>query len=518
MTEALGESLQQAGFRLIETHISRVYIRGDDVFKIKRPVDLGFLDFSTLEARERACAAEVALNRRLAPDVYLGVEAVVRAADGGFSFVPQGGLVGRHVEEWAVHMRRLPDEERADVRLARGELQASDIARMAALLARFHREAACDARTAEFGRPEVIVGNVEENFAQVAPTLAEYLAESEREALTEYQRDFLRTERSRFEQRLTEQRVRDGHGDLRLEHLYRTPSHDYVAIDCIEFNERFRYGDVCADLAFLSMDLRYHGRADLAELLIADYARESADYGLYGLVDFYESYRAVVRAKVSAILAHDSSVAEATRERAQHEARRYYMLAIAEGRRPLRPARLIVTFGLIASGKSTLATALGRRLGAAVLSADWTRKELLGVAPTEAHHDPAFSGAYEGEISERVYDTLLARAEQILRSGRTVILDASFRARAHRARVSTLAGSLPVEATFFECRCPRAQTMERLARRAHEASVSDGRAEIFDAFAARFEPASELSRYEHAVLDTSAPLSYTMSRALERLE
>jgi aminoglycoside phosphotransferase family enzyme len=292
----LERSLLGRGLELVETHISRVFLGEREVYKFKRPVNLGFLDFSTPNARKRACEAEVTLNRRLAPDVYLGVLAAYLDERGEAALVPEGAAPRGVACEWAVHMRRLPDAQRADVLLRRGALQAADMERVAALLAGFHRRARADEHTAGFGAPEVIAGNVEENFRQVQASIAAYLSADEAAQLMSFQRAFLRERRPVLEARRAAGFVRDGHGDLRLEHLYRAADGAFLVIDCIEFNERFRFADVCADLAFLAMDLAYHDRADLAELLVLSYAREAADYGLYRVLDFYESYRAVVRA------------------------------------------------------------------------------------------------------------------------------------------------------------------------------------------------------------------------------
>ncbi len=514
--DELAAAFTAHGFELIETHISRVYLRGQDVYKTKRAVNLGFLDFSTLSQRERACQAEVELNRRLAPGVYLGVSAITEASRDHLTFIPKEQLRAEPVLEWAVHMRRLRDEDRADLQLDRGELGPRDMENIATLLAEFHACAQTDQRIASFGSQALIARNVEENFEQVKASIGDYLDQSEHSELIAFQRAFIKEHAALFEQRARSGRVRDGHGDLRLEHLYR---HDgqYLAIDCIEFNERFRYADVCCDLAFLTMDLAYHARMDLADLLIASYARESQDYESYALLDFYQSYRAVVRAKVASMLASDLSVGTSTRERAQSEARRYYLLALSVSRRALVQPRIIVTFGLIASGKSKLATGLSTRLGVATLSADRTRKQLLAAAPTEAIHEQPFQGAYSAETTEQVYDTMLARAERILRSGRSVILDATFRSRAHRAKVRALSETLSVQLTFMECRCPRELTMQRLQRRAQAPSLSDGRAEIFDTLAASFEPVTELPCSQYLLLETSTPADQTLARALRAL-
>jgi uncharacterized protein len=517
MDDPIRDALDAQGFELIETHISRVYLHGDDVYKVKRPVNLGFLDFSSLELRQRACEAEVALNSRLAPDVYLGVVAIVEDGADGLTFRAQQQLANEPVIEWAVHMRRLAERDRADARLAAGLLDRKEIEDVAQLLVRFHHAAGSDPAHAHFGAREQIAENIEENFAQVAALAPDQLSESELRAIETYQRDFLRRNAALFGRRVSGGLVRDGHGDLRLEHIYRAGSGEHVIIDCIEFNERFRFADVCADLAFLSMDLRYHQRPDLADLLLAEYARCSGDFELYGLVDFYESYRAFVRAKVAMFLAHDSSVGEAARDAAARAAQRYFVLALACARPPATRPRLIATMGLIASGKTSVAEALATRAGLCVLSADRVRKELLGVAALAPLHDDAFSGAYTPEVSARVYTVLRERASLVLRSGRGVIVDATFRARHERSLTVETALDAGAEVLFLECRCPPEVTRERLRARSHAPSVSDGREEVYEAVARSSEPVDELSTSRHVVLDTTLPLEKTLEIALDQL-
>jgi aminoglycoside phosphotransferase family enzyme len=300
--------------RLVETHISWVFLLDRDVFKVKKPVNLGFLDFRTAEQRRVACDAEVRLNRRLAPDVYRGVVPIRRDAAGRARADGVGDVI-----DWAVHMSRLPDATRADQLLARGGLVPAAIEAIATRLVAFHHECRSDDVTRGFGSLAVIERNLEENFAQTSAVLDEYLSAKEAEQVVTWQRAFVRAHAATFERRAHEGRVRDGHGDLRLDHVY-LDERGVTVIDCIEFNERFRFADVCADVAFLSMDLAEHGRVDYAERLLATYARESNDYDLYSVVDFYESYRAYVRGKISAMLAHDNSLDEATRESASRDA------------------------------------------------------------------------------------------------------------------------------------------------------------------------------------------------------
>ncbi|HEY2517431.1 MAG TPA: AAA family ATPase [Polyangiaceae bacterium] len=482
-----------------ETHVSCVFLGERDVFKVKKPVNLGFLDFRTLEARKQACDAEVTLNRRLAPHTYLGVVPVVQRRDGTLAFGGEGTTV-----DWAVHMQRVPDRLRADVRLTQGSLEPGTIDAVAERLAAFHASARCDEHTSAFGRPEAIAANVAENFAQTRDQVGGLVTLAEAEEIEAWQLGFLRDHAPLFESRAAAERIRDGHGDLRLEHVYAGERGELTILDCIEFNERFRFADVCADVAFLAMDLAWHGRVDLAERFLAAYARASGDYDLYALVDFYESYRAYVRAKVAMFAAADPGMAPAARERARLEARRFFLLALAAHRRSVMRPLLVCVCGIIASGKSTTAAAIAETLGAPVIEADRTRKQMLGLEPRTRVHERAWAGAYDRVFTERVYAEVLRRADVVLASGRPVIVDASFRSAAERAHARELARRRGIAVKFVECVVRPEMARARLAARERAASVSDGRLEIFDAFCARFEPLREIPENERVILDTAA--------------
>lgn len=496
-----------APVELIETHVSRVFLVGSEVYKTKKPVYLGFLDFRTPELRRAACEAEVALNRRLAPGIYKGVVPVRRGRDGRYGTAGDGDIV-----DWAVSMVRLPDARRADVMLARGELSAAHIEQIASRVARFHEEARRDDETARFGRPEAIAVNVRENFEQTRGSVGAYISRDEAAEIEREQLSFLSREAALFEARIQAGRVRDGHGDLRLEHVYLDDKEGVRVIDCIEFNDRFRYADTCSDVAFLSMDLAWHGRVDLAELWLAAYAREADDFDMLPLVDFYEGYRAYVRGKVATILASDASAPGEARARASAEARRYFLLALAASRAPLVPPQVIAVGGVIASGKSTVAKAVAAEIGAPIVEADRTRKSMLGVAHTTRLTDPSWSGAYDRRFTEDVYQELLRRASKALDAGRPVVLDASFRSASMRRQARELAQRYGVPFLLIECRADRDVCIERLRRREREASVSDGRIEIFDDFCAQFEAINELRPGEHLVVDTSGDINATMDR------
>jgi aminoglycoside phosphotransferase family enzyme/predicted kinase len=507
--EAYG-ALHPERVELVETHISWVLLADDDVFKVKKPVDLGFLDFRTTAQRKVACEAEVRLNARLAPDVYRGVVPVRVGEDGRGCIGGAGPVV-----DWAVHMARLPDERRADVLLGRGKLSNEDVSAIAERVAAFHAAARGGAKAAPFGAPEAIATNIEENFAQTRDSIHEYLSAGEADEIVRWQTAFVRGRDALFTQRIAEGRIRDGHGDLRLEHVYLDASRPPTIIDCIEYNDRFRFGDVCADIAFLSMDLAAHGRVDFAELLLARYARESNDFDLYALVDFYESYRAFVRGKVAVMVAADGQMAAETRQRAERDARRYFLLALSADRRAmLRPA-LVAVGGIIASGKSTLAERIAGEMSAPVVATDRTRKGMLGVQPGHPVDEPAWKGAYDPVFTEAVYAEVLRRADVVLASGRPVVLDASFHSRAMRRAGRELANRHGVAFHFVECRADLSVCRSRLGARARESSeggvVSDGRLEIFDAFCARVEPVVELPADDHVVVDTTRPLEDSLA-------
>ena len=491
------------GTEVVQTHISLVLLRGGEVWKIKKPVDFGFLNFTTLAARREACEAEVALNRRLAPDVYLGVVPITWGSDGRL----QLGGTGEPVE-WAVHMRRLPDAGRADVRLQQNQLGRPAVTRIAERLATFHAEARCDAYTSSFGSVDVIERNVAENFAQTRESVTDHVTPEQAEEIEGWQRAVLREQGDLFARRAASGRVRDGHGDLRLEHVYIDDASDEVRIiDCIEFNERFRYADVASDIAFLAMDFARAGHVELAEHLVAAYARAAQDYDLYAVLDFYESYRAFVRAKIASLLARDPNVDTQTSERAAGSARRHYLLALASERRALLGPQLVAVGGVIASGKSTVAETLAAELSAPIVDADRTRKHMLGVRETEAVHHDSWTGAYDPAFTEEVYDEVFRRAEVVLQSGRPVVVDASFRSRALRERARAAAERRGVAFRFVECRADHEVCRARLRERARSRSVSDGRVEIFDAFVAKWEPVEELPPHDHLVLDTTRPIA-----------
>jgi aminoglycoside phosphotransferase family enzyme/predicted kinase len=494
--------------RLVTTHASWVFLTERDVWKVKRPVDLGFLDFRTIEARRRDCEEEVRLGRRLAPDVYLGTRPIFQTAS-GCAFVGEGPIV-----DWAVRMRRLPDEASAAALLTRGQLDARLLGILAERLSVFFRAAPV---AAGFGTADALTVNLDENFVQVAPFVGELLDQGTFDDVQAFQRNQLARHGRRFAARLSEDRVREGHGDLRLEHVYFLPrwegQPEPVVIDCISFNERFRCGDVAGELAFLCMELEAAGRPDLSAGFIARFAEASDDFGLYGVLDFYLSYRAWVRGKVAAFVAGDPTAAGEMRAAKRTEAHRCFELSRAFSGRPLDRPFLIAVGGVIGSGKSTLAAELGAELAVPVVSSDRTRKLQAGLSPTAA----ADAGSYTIAARDRTYGEITRRAAQVLEAGRGVILDATFAASRWRQQAAAAAHAAHATFAWVEARSPSEVLRQRLGARRGGSSTSDAGPSLLETFVRDYEPAGPADPGPLLAIDTSGSPESAVDAALRGL-
>ncbi len=516
-----------------QTHASAVLLTSTHAYKLKKPEDFGFLDYSTPMLRRRFCALEVQLNRPLAPGVYLGVAPVLRSPDGALRFgetlppdhLPQPGarMDGARVIDYAVVMRRLP-EEATLAALARADAATPTLlAEVAERVAAFHAAGAVGARRARFGDPQTIVANWAENFEQARPYIGRTVDTRTNQRIRDYVSHFMAARAPLLRARLREGRIRDCHGDLRMEHVYRLdtpepPGHRLVLVDRIEFLDRFRYGDVAGEVAFLAMELDSVARPDLSRAFVDAYITVSGDDAIRELLPFYACYRAYVRAKVRSFQLDEPETPPAQRAAAQAQAEGLFALAAHYAAGPQR-AQLIMVGGLMGVGKSTLARMLGEMLGAVVMSSDALRKRLAGVDPSRP--TPAAFGAdiYSAEWSARTYAALLAEARAALAAGRSVVLDASFSRQAQRIEALRIGEAGGATVRFIEAVCPEEVTLERLARRwrqrvaAHErgaptpAQASDGRPELYAAQAARWEPydAAREAGARHTLLDTAAP-------------
>jgi hypothetical protein len=478
--------------RLIETHISWIILAGDFAYKLRKPVNFGFLDFSTQEQRRADCRAEVVLNERLCPDLYLGVVDVVEHDDGQLYIGGPGTLV-----EPAVKMRRLPESGMLPNLLERGQGDERLMQRLAQLLADFHAGAPTGAGVDEYGSIETLRINWDENFAQTR-----LIDPSRRDAIHAYVTRFIADNTALLRRRVETGRIRDGHGDLHAASVCITRRRLYL-FDCVEFNARFRCADVAAEVAFLAMDLEHLGRADLASAFVDAYVRASNDSELRLLLDFYKCYRAFVRGKVLAFRLMDPRLDSDTAARTMVTAQSYFDLAYAVAT-PLPRPILVVTMGLPASGKTTLARGLAGRLGLVHLSSDLTRKQLAGLRPT--FHATHFfeSGIYTRGMSRRTYAILRRKAARWLRRGRSVVLDATYGQPSERAALRQLARHTGARLYVILCRANESLIQSRLAARVAESHVtSDARPELWPALRSAFvEPTDTLVAFE---ADTTQP-------------
>jgi aminoglycoside phosphotransferase family enzyme/predicted kinase len=470
-----------------ETHSAVVFFVGDRAYKLKKPVDLGFLDFRSRATREAVCHREVELNRRLAPDVYLGV-ADVHAP---------GGDVCDHL----VVMRRMPAARRLSVLVTEGEPVEDHLWHLAHLMAAFHaraeRSAAADAAAA----PDALARRWRDNTDALAASVPVVEAAAVERAHALAMR-YLDGRHPLFERRRVEGRACDGHGDLLADDVFCLDDGPRV-LDCIEFDDALRYGDTLADVAFLAMDLERLGHPELGEHFLRSYREHADDTWPASLQHHHVAYRAHVRAKVAAIRAGQGDVGSAA------EARR--LLAICLGHLEAGRVRLVLVGGLPGTGKSTVARGLGDALGAMVLRSDEVRKELAGL-PADRHAPSAFGeGLYRPEQTAATYGELLARAEVGLGMGESVVLDASWGEQRWRRRAREAAGRAGAEVVELRCSVAADVAAERMrSRAAAGGDPSDATPAVAAALAARADPWPEA-----ATVATDGPPSASVDVALD---
>ncbi len=476
---------------LLETHISWVLLAGDYAYKVKKPVELGFLDFSTLELRRRCCEEEVRLNRRAAPSLYVDVVAIT-----GTAVAPVVGGEGEAIE-YAVRMRRFPQADLLDERARRGRLGPADIDALAEGIAGFHARAAiAPAGYAPGAELRLALDNLEALRGLEAGVPPGAL-----EALREWTGREHRDLRGLFERRRQEGCVRECHGDLHLGNLVMLEGRP-VPFDGIEFNEALRWIDVMSDVAFVAMDLRHHGLPGLAARFLDAYLGQCGDYGGAAVLRYYSVYRALVRAKVCAIRAAQAAPGSPARRGGLEDAAAHIRLATTLATRP-EPA-LTIMHGPSGSGKTTASQRLLEAQGAIRLRSDVERKRLQGLpARTRASERPG-EGLYAATARRAVYSHLAVLAGRLLAAGYPVVVDAAFLERAERDRFRDLARAAGCRFAIVSCEAPEAVLRARVAARlAAGSDASDAGLAVLASQLAGREPLSEEERSVNAVVDAS---------------
>jgi uncharacterized protein len=470
--------------RVIQTHISWVFIASPFVFKVKKPVNLGFLDFSSLEKRRYFCQREVELNWRLAPETYLGVVPIYKAAS-GFSFD-----AGGEIAEYSVKMGELAHGWFLSDMLAKGLVGETEINRVVSRLHHFYESETPAPEIELWGTPEKLKISTDENFAQAEPFVAKTISPAAFEAIRHFTNQFYVTNEKLFFERIQQRRILDCHGDLHLDHIHITPERLSI-FDCIEFNDRFRFIDIANDLAFLAMDFDFEGRRDLANLLLKTAAREFGDDGLLKIADFYKCYRAFVRGKVESIQAIEPETAKP--EKHEKQAARYFRLALQyaiSGSIPL----VLVIMGRAGAGKTSVARQLAMELDWAVFSSDEIRKTLAGVPLTQRTPRELRDKLYSEQMTQETYKKLVEDGLGELTAHDGVILDATFSSRMNRDFLREQCAKANVRLQAVELDADLATIEDRLRERDKTASeVSDARLEDFEKLIATYEPPSELA-------------------------
>lgn len=458
-----------SNIELIETHISWVILTGPYAYKIKKPLDLGFLDFSTLEKRRYYCEEELRLNQRLAPVIYLTVEAVRGTVD-----QPKFNGAGE-VLEYAVKMVQFPQEAQLDRMLARDELLSGQIDKLALLIADFHQNIDIAEESSSYGDLKHVYSPIAENFTQILQRVTD---QNDRSTLTELEN----WSKSTFEKLTDElvQRKHDGfirecHGDLHLRNLawYKGSP---IAFDCLEFNANLRWIDVMSEVAFLVMDLEYRKQKHFAMRFLNEYLATTGDYAGLQILRFYLVYRALVRAKVDAIRFHQDGISSYDRDTTERDFRGY--LQLAKYYTQNSTAKLIITRGMSASGKSTLTQPIVEHLGAIRIRSDVERKRLFSLDVSEHHQAGIEQGLYTPEMTGQTYKRLYELADLILETGYSVIVDATFLQAQQRKPFELLATEKGVSYRILEFLASPQTLRDRITKR--EKGVSDANRDVLE--------------------------------------
>jgi len=488
-----------AGFEVFETHISFVLLTGEYVYKFKKPVDLGFLDFTSLKKRKHYCEEELRLNRRLAPDMYLAVVSV--HGDPEHPVVEgQGPLL-----EYAVKMRQFDTAERMDLVTARGELTASHIDQLARIVAEFHENIPVAGADTLFGTLEVIRSRFMQNFEQVLQHTDDAEISSMCNQVQSWSEAALAKRQDLIVQRKQQGSVRECHGDMHMANII-LPAGKPVIYDCIEFSEDLRWIDTMSEVAFLYMDLDFHQQHKLALRFLNEYLSRNGDYAGLGMWCIYLVYRAMVRAKVNSIGAKQQ--AANTKKAAEYLATTRKYLALARNYiESFASPVMIILHGLSGSGKTWLAEQLRESYGAIQIRSDVERKRLLGFSAETKTKSAVGKGAYSADMTSQTYQRLLDLAGLIVQAGPSVIVDATFLKQSHRQHFKELAESLKVPFVILDIQASEDVLRTRITKRAeYDKDASEATLAVLEQQLKYQEPITEDEEFYTIKIDTENPL------------
>jgi len=483
--------------QLLQTHISYVFLTGEYAYKVKKPVDFGFLNFTTLEQRQFYCQEELRLNCRLAPQLYLEVVPILQQGDRYYLDVGGAAATASTIVDYAVRMRQFDQSQLFSQLFAANELTPALIESLGKELAQFHNAAATTPEITAFGSPQAIAQVINNCHALAAQFIDRSQPRSQYEAIQAFTDQFLSAHQEWFVQRQAAGKIRECHGDLHLNNICLYNGQVQV-FDCIEFNQEFRYIDGIYDAAFLVMDLEFRGRADLANLFLNTYLEWSGDYEGAVLLPLYLCVRAYIRGNVNSLALNDPAISDSEKAQFQATAMAYYQAAY-NYTQPRTPTLYIMS-GLSGAGKSTRGRRLAQQENAIHIRSDAVRKHLAGLPLDRRSSDFPEVDLYCQAMTQKTYDQLLAYAELLLKQGQTVILDAKYDRCELRRPVIALAERLGVPLEIHYCTAPPEVLSRRLSDR--QGDIAEATPDLLAAQMAAFESFQPTEEpYVHHVCD-----------------
>jgi len=490
---------QVESVEVLQTHISYVFLTGTFAYKVKKPVNFGFLDFSTLDNRKFFCEEEIRLNRRLCPEMYLDVLPITQKDD----TLELDGC-GR-VVEYALKMKQFPQDQIMTNLLKQEKIDEEIIDKICTILVDFYNSQPHSDDITKYGESRAVKQNIDENFEQTKSVIDAAIPKDTYNFIKEANTKFFETKKETFDNRMKEGCIKDCHGDLHSGNIVVADDKIHI-FDCIEFNKRFRFCDVASDIGFLAMDLDFLNHPYLSSYLIQYYVEKSNDAGIFDVLNFYKSYRAYVRGKVNSFQLSDPNIDQEKKNSIIEIAKKYFDLSQyyaslfsteLQDKKPL----LFLVSGITGTGKSTVALKIAIDYHAHQINTDVVRKELAGIDKFERHHDKLNTGLYDPKNVDFTYEKVIEKASNLLKKGENVVLDATFQKKKYREMVRNIAEKNHVKLVIIYCTCPDEVVKKRLEQRLKKKSVSDGRWEIYIQQKNTFEPFD--SDEEHIEMDTS---------------
>lgn len=462
--------------KIIQTHISYVILTGKHAYKIKKHVNFGFLDFSTLEKRKKFCEEELKLNKRLCPDIYLEVVSFTRK-NNGIEINGSGEVI-----DYAVKMKEFPQKFILSKLIEKNIIEEKTIDNIVDILVDFYKYSKYSDEISYFGTVEAIKHNTDENFEQTKDFINLTITKEIFDFIKKRNNNFLNLNKNIFDNRINNGFIRDCHGDLHSGNIVLLDNKICI-FDCIEFNKRFRYCDVASDIAFLSMDLDFLGQPYLSSYLIEKYVERSKDENIFDVLNFYKCYRAYVRGKVTSFRLNDLNIDK--KEKTINLAKKYFALALyysnlfsIKNKKDVGPV-LFITTGLTGTGKTTVARKFAIDYNAKIISSDNIRKEFVGIDKYERHYDSYNTGLYNPKKMRETYDKIFEIAEIFLKNQKNIVLDATFKTEKLRSIARDLSKKNNACFVILYCNCPEEIVKKYLDSRMNKKSISDGRWEIY---------------------------------------